>query len=501
VLLDPSQPVSGGNPLQVDSGLPNQDPCSVSGTDCSNANNDTGEATSYTTGSISSSQVSGIHSVATVYIKGGKLYMVNLTGSSHTPVQVSNLSNLCGLDQSSSQQLTDYSNIGSSWVLVGQPGPDNVCYDADDVQTLVQLSTPAGSAPPAVSNLQGAIAQHNASGAITGFFDGEGGSTITIVHRDASLGSPSTAATVASGGQVGVFQAGVQAIYFTGPLAGSAQQLFLATATGLSAPLYTFVNGDPHQAFKHAGSDTNNLYFADGNLILSLPRSGGTASTLTTLASGLALSGNIKLTSSRLVFQAASASNPATGGVYSVASNASNAAATALALNSQSGTSFTSVLLQVVDPSGLVYINETVGGTGGISNSALLVHDNGSGQTTLAGQWLGEVDSVSIANVNAQLQTVPASILFGAPGSGGSLSLSAYSSSSGTLSASLGSIANANFASGFGLAPYFQIIANVQYGSVSKNDAYIAGSSPLAAVSANNVTTGNNQGNNSYVGE
>lgn len=55
----------------------------------------------------------------------------------------------------------------------------------------------------------------------------------------------------------------------------------------------------------------------------------------------------------------------------------------------------------------------------------MLVHDDGSGSSSIPGQWLGETESTAVANVNAQLQTVPASILFGVPAAG-NLVLSSY---------------------------------------------------------------------------
>lgn len=508
MLLDPSQTVvSGTNPVQVDTGLPNQSPCSSG---CTGSNHDTDQATSYSTGSINSStgQVSGIHGVVVVYVKAGKLYMVNLlSGASHTPVQVSNLTNLCGLDAKSSQQLADYSNPTNSWVLVGQPGPDNTCYTSDDTEVAVQLSMSSTTTPPSVTGLSGAIAQHNASGAITGFFDGEGTSGITLVLRNASFGSPTTVATVSSGGQVGVFQAGLQTIYFCGPLTSSSPQLFQATATGLSSPLFTFVNGDPHSAFKHSASDANNLYFADGNVIHSIARSGGTVNTLTTLASGLTVnSSNIALTATRLVISASNTSGG--GGIFSVPNNASSATATVLAQD-VTGTNFTNVFVESVDPAGLVYINQTTGSSGGVSNTAISIHDDGTGASTIQGQWLGEADSTTIPNVNAQLQTAPSVVLresYSVNGTG-TASISSYNSSTGLFIATLGSIANVNNPStfGFGFAPYLGIISNVQYSTTSKNDAYIANvtsTNSLAAVSTNNASSGdNNSGNNTYVGE
>ncbi len=95
----------------VDSGLPNQNQAG--------RNVDTSQSAAFSTETFNGSGVAtSITSSLVAYVKGRKIYSVNLLGSSsQTPVQVSSLSDVCGFYQAGS--LSDLSNASNSWLEVG----------------------------------------------------------------------------------------------------------------------------------------------------------------------------------------------------------------------------------------------------------------------------------------------------------------------------------------------------------------------------------------------
>ncbi|HWU68707.1 MAG TPA: hypothetical protein VN046_07515, partial [Stenotrophobium sp.] len=86
-VLDPTTAISSGtNPRVADTGLPDQNPCNSGG--CTNS--DTSAQSSAIFGvtiNTSTGAATNIHPVLLAYIKGGKIFTLDLTSNSSTPVQ------------------------------------------------------------------------------------------------------------------------------------------------------------------------------------------------------------------------------------------------------------------------------------------------------------------------------------------------------------------------------------------------------------------------------
>ena len=504
VLLDPTaavtsnnSPTAGTNPQLVDTGLTAQPSAG------NNAPDDTNVYTAFETGTINSGtgSVTGIHSARAAYVKGGKIFTVDtVPGHPHTPVQVSNIANACGFSGGDATQLEDFATPQNSWLLVGQPGTDGTCYTTDDTMVAVKLTTAASAGGVAVAGLQGALALHDSTGAITGFLDAIHNSddTLTLQHRDVNFATPATLAATAAATDAKVANAGIGLIYFAFQAQGqTSYQLFsynVGTGT-LSGALYTFANGKP-QGFKNSAANASTFFFPDGDRVLRIPRSAttsGQAVLMTTLGGGLSID-QLALTSQRIV-GSASSNTSNSGLIFSVANTASNATATTVQSSGTNGTTVTIARLDAVDPSGLVYISLSVSGTSGTTASAVLIHDDGTGSSsTASAQWAGEVDSADIANVQTTLHNPPTAVLrdvvTNPSGQTGTHTLTAVSSATGVASSTLGSINNCGFVQGFGIGRYVGIAAQVVHTGASDLDAYFADIQTANSLSAVSTVDG-----------
>jgi len=155
-------------------------------------------------GTVSGTQVSGLRTRFTAYFKAGRLYRVDQVvadGSLPTPQLTStlNTSELCGsaglAAQSLAGQGTNLPNASRSWVFFQAPGPDTVCDNADDTYRAVRLDMAATDAPRTVAEPQ--VDVLNADGSFGGLVVRNG---TQMQKLDANLGSPVNLFTIATSG-------------------------------------------------------------------------------------------------------------------------------------------------------------------------------------------------------------------------------------------------------------------------------------------------------------
>jgi hypothetical protein len=495
--LNPAAAIAAGtNPAVVDSGLPNQNQAG--------RNVDTSQSAAFSTETFNGSGVAtSITSSLVAYVKGRKIYSVNLLGSSsQTPVQVSSLSDVCGFYQAGS--LSDLSNASNSWLEVGEPGADGLCFTSDDTTTLVHLSSSSSSAPvTGIAGIKSVAVELSSTGAITGFLDTElqANGTITLNQRNTSFGSPVSLGSFTNTA-LQISSPGLASTYVAGTISGqSSAQLFQVLSGSLSPSLYTFTN-NLSTTFQLAAGGGND-YFSDGGSILKL--SGSTVTTLLTVATGQTVGTYLIPTesASQLIFSSTDVAG--NGGIYS-ASTGTGSVATLLVpigvVTTNTNTSYVAADPASVDPSGLVYINQSTfvetGTTTTPSSSAIVV--KAGSPTVLAtypsASWAGEN---SVANGNGT-QVV---ILDTNSGSSNQQSLDAYASSTDTLLNHLGTVSNATATLSFGNGNYLAVTAFGAYpNNVSVTDAYLVNTSSagsLQAISVDNPTTGSDAGNNFYL--
>ncbi|MGH8505807.1 MAG: hypothetical protein ACRETM_07570 [Stenotrophobium sp.] len=486
-MLDPTSAISASNPRLADSGLPSQNPCNNGA--CGNGDNSHQSASFFAaTVSPATGAATNIHPALLAYVKGGKIFTLNLTSNSSTPTQVSSVSTACGF---SKDDLSDKANPGNSWLEVGLSGSDATCFTDDDTRVLVHLSQSAASAPVTIAGLQGAVTAYSSDGSIASFLDGvASGNNLLLEHRDSSFANPSTLLTAAPD-NVQVDHVGTHLIYVQAVPSGMATaSLFRYDVSGgtLSPALYTFVN-NPQGSNATDSADATNFYFYDGGSVLAIPRSATTSghtTVLTTLASGLSVS-DLEAVGDRIVITAvpSSGNSDSGSGVYSVSTSANGDTATPLlaATGAPSTGNFSFATLIAADPSGLVYINgQTFSTTAAPVSTALRVNADGSSpSSTSNAQWAGAVDGTSIANVNngdldkainpvAVLLDTLSNIVVSDGPTTATHTLSSVTSSTDAALQSLGSIDNGEFVFGGGLTPYAAILAQTSNGQF----AYIA---------------------------
>lgn len=479
-LFDPTQPVAAGtNPVSVDSGM--------------SSGSVLGLFPSYT-GTISSGAVTGIQGVRLAYVKNGVAYTVNtVVGDSHAPVQVSDLSGICGIGGYYSPEAGD--GLGG-WMLVTVPQPGGQC-SGPQAAYMVQMSTPSSGSAVAVPNDVSAVMStfDPDTGLISGFLDAKlnPDDSVTQELRDANFANPKTVETSAPGSAVQVDQAGATQIYLAYiPSGQTAAQLFsLNTATGaLTGPLYTFANGVPTWNYAGFHEDAANFYFIDGNDLVQIPRNAtGTGQTVTLAA--LVPPGDtpdvtaLDVTQKRVVVVLNSGTpvNPSYTAVSAAIGVASSGAPTLLAEG------LTSV--PFVAASGEVYYTNGAG--------ASVVQDDGTpGASMGAGtQWVGDTLVDSLPDLQTTLGADLATVELGTPPDGsGNESVVAYDASTAKAGNTLGQVPVAASVSSFGVRSGYLGIEAASPGQTSLS-SYVADSQ-----TANSIALVSNAGpdNNMFVG-
>jgi hypothetical protein len=426
---------------------------------------------------ISGSTWSNNRTTRLVYNKGsattgGQVFKLDLggTGSRVTPmpVRISAISDACllyGLG------LGDSAHVDNSAMLVEGAGPDHSCSArADNTFTVIRLSSL--SSDPGVAAPGRVITQTNdATGAITGFITIEGSTFSTLVHRDASLGSPSTLMSLANGTiDVSSLFSGSRVFIAVTPMGQTAPQLF-AYDTGLSPALYTFTvyTGSPGAPLRTSAWDATNFYFTDGNQVRRIARTAMTVSStlVGSVTSGETLSGQLFLdgASSRLVFTMANSSGQ--GGVFSLGTSASGATPTQLEVNpaSASGAVFTVA-------NGRAYINILTSTSGTVtSTTATAVGTDGSSLKTYAnGFWAGEASKTTF---NVDAGTFPPQFVLLATHASGNDTFSVFDEN-GNQGITLGTMnsTNPSKADAFEFGRYSLLEAQINRGSTSDYDVY-----------------------------
>jgi hypothetical protein len=241
------------------------------------------------------------------------------------------------------------------------------------------------------------------------------------------------------------------------PAGSSAAQLFrydeASNGTTLSPALYTFAVSHAQDLGLDGGdNDASDLYFADGNRLLSLPldaSAAGAAQLVATLPAG-AFIDDIYLgafSSTRLVFATENHGNNVPTGIYSVPKTASNATATILKLNS--ATAVASLVSVVGD---LAYINVDNPANGAVS--ALRISSDGASKLNTANAyWAGFSMPTSVDFSQASTNHfVPVRMLRATKSSSGD-TLRVVTASTGAIGRVLGTVAStAHSESVFGVA-------------------------------------------------
>lgn len=375
-------PLSPGNPVTVDVDLP--------------AGNDSFE--SLFTATVSAGTASDIRPVRLIYIKGMKVWKVNLErGQSHLPTQVSSIADACRL----SGIAENISTPDSSIVRIDTAGTDSICNTRDDTAFLVRADGAGPEFPLGIGQCCGNVGISNNSGALAGLLTTEGSgqdATVALNRRavDFSLVAPIATLQIAGGGQV--FSShprglGDQHIYLRMRRdVDSTFKLFrFNVATNSLTLLYDYGVGDA-TSFKapldQSPYDANNLYFVDGAKILKVPHAATGLNQHVLLETAPDPVGRLDQTSDRIVYEAHGSSG---GGVFSVPK--SGGSAITLAADDISTPTFS--FLQTVDR-GRAYIS-IQSGSSVISYAARVINADGTGRMdTPDAQWAGEVFETNI---------------------------------------------------------------------------------------------------------
>lgn len=415
-LFDPTVAVSGSNPATVDTGLA-PPPAGVVCHDCF------GQAEVFFTGTVSGSTISNVHGARLAYAKrgsgndtGGLVYKVNLTqGASHAPVRISALTDACRIVRT---ETGDLANVDATAVVVERAGTDTSCAaTTDNVAAVIRLDSAATDAalalPLALDTGNPLHAQTDATGAVTAYLSFETSAAdpaapILLVRRDASLGSPVTLLALAESTGANLERADLTHLFVTAHRGNSGQELYRVESDGnLSPLLYSFTGYNAGNPIQDGLRDATHLYFSDTNRLLRIPVDSVTqdAAILTTLDPGLRVENRVLDASTapgRIVFEAQDDSITLAGGVFSVAANAVNAAATVLAFNGDDQGGYAVLELAT---RGRAYINVAHHGGVPTYSDALVVGTDGSAPVTTAGAyWAGSTRATSF---NAATDFVP----------------------------------------------------------------------------------------------
>lgn len=275
-LFDPAQPMSGSNPITVDSGL----------------SPDAGFGV-LQKGTLSAGRLSAVENSLLGYLKGGQLFIVGLAATDdHTPRRVSKHGDICDVVQDARSLRVP----SRSWLLTVRAGADGLCESGDETGTAVRLDTPAGSAGKSPSGLRGLFANPTAKGDIAGLLTIErnsAGAGLALVRRSAAFGSPQPVLALASDTPSGdaIDHKELPAFFYfrLTPAGSTAQHLYRydRTANGLTlvGPLHTFAATGPDERGVSSGTaDPTHFYFQDGRTILRIPHDATGPATLQTVA-------------------------------------------------------------------------------------------------------------------------------------------------------------------------------------------------------------------------
>lgn len=458
-LFDPTLPASGTNPVTVDTGLA-PPPAGVVCNDCFN------QAEVFFTGTVSGSMVSNVHGARLAYAKrgggndtGGIVYKVDLVqGASHAPVRISALTDACRIVRAETNDLAD---VDATAVVVERAGADTSCdATADNVAAVIRLDSAAGDAalalPLALDTGNPLHARTDATGAVTGYVSFETSTAdpvapILLVGRDASLGSPVTLLALADTTGANLERADLTHLYVTAHRVDNSLELYRVESTGnLSPRLYSFAGFNAGNPIQDGLRDATHFYFSDANLLLRIPVDSTTenAAILTTLDPALRIENRALDASTvpgRLVFEAQDDSITVAGGVFTVAADAADAAATVLANNADGDGGFAVLELAT---RGRAYINVAHHGGMPTHADALMVGTDGSAPaTTASAYWAGSTRATSF-DAAADFVVPTASIFLATRadnGDGtGTDTLAQVDPASGATGAVLGSVTDAS---------------------------------------------------------
>ena len=401
-LFNPGMPLSGSNPMTVDTGLA-PPPVGVGCNDCFN------QAEAFFGGTIAGATISNLHASRLAYAKravgnaaGGMVFALNITqgAASNLPVRISSLTDACGIVGA---ETTDLTNVDNSPVVVERAGPDQLCStSADNLVTVIRLNTPATDAGINLSLVLDAgtalHAQTNALGVTTGYLSFElSGVDPILVRRDANLANPVTLLQMDQTTGANIVQTDLTHLFVTATPTLDSLKLYRIDSVGTLSPvLYSFTGFNAGNPMQDGLRDATHLYFSDANQFLRIPLDSVTdnAVVITTLDPDLRIKGNRALDSSttpgRLVFDAVDDSFTVLSGVFSAAVNASNVPATTLA-NFPDSLGGSATLLDAVQ--GRAYINLTTHDV--VPEDALRINTDGTGPVTTPGAYFAGGNSAT----------------------------------------------------------------------------------------------------------
>ena len=275
-LFDPTQPLSGSNPVTVDSGLATDPPFGV-----------------LRKGTLSGGRLRGVENSLLGYLKGQRLFTVGLAvADDRTPRLVSVHDDFCEVVQDARSIRTP----AKTWVLTRRAGADSACFTGDDVVTAVRLDTPPDQPGKSPAGLRRLFANHTATGSIAGLLTIEkspSGTGPALVHRSAGFGSPQLVMPLADSGALDDsrhYKEFPAYLYFKLTPAGtSVQQLYRYDRPGdglsLVGPLHTFAATGPDESRLSRGTaDLTHFYFQDGMTILRIPHNASGPAALQTVS-------------------------------------------------------------------------------------------------------------------------------------------------------------------------------------------------------------------------
>jgi hypothetical protein len=335
----------------------------------------------------------------------------------------------------------------------------------------------------------------NASdGSVAGFIGIEG-ATATLTYRDLNFATPKAvtlngAPVTPSNRQMTFHQRGTDLMFLVLSTAAGGTQLFrhdMSSSGTLTGPLYTFTNTAVDAS--DLTHDANNLYFSDGNKILSMPLSAtaaGQSTAVLTMSNAQTTIDNLHLTQSsgRIVFNATIPGSfpglPGPGsGVYSVPTGGGTATTLKTDTVDPQHQKFIFAFLLAVGGN-IAYINVNDGSTG--ASSAMRVNSDGTSPVTTANSsWVGFILPTTFNVGIGSFDSLPiTSLLKSTSGTtAGDIQLRLFAAATGAAGRIIGTVHNVaagSASAGFGAAigRYGVFSANISRGaSASDLDSFI----------------------------
>lgn len=478
-LVDPSQPLSGTNPVTVDTGLSAAD---VDG------------AHTLIAGSVSGTTVSNVRLPYLVYTKGGQVRRVNMTvGASNVPVRVSSIADACQLEN----QVEDFTNINLSRIRVSRRGADAACNTNDDTRTVVRLTASATTDAPVVTGLKWIQGIYSTSGALVGFLTIEG-ATRSLRHRDINFANPVVMFGLTSASYWREEIVLLRHIYLRATRTGQTQPGLYrydqaGNGTTTSVSLHTFTEQPTTPSYEFAAAyDSEYLYFGDANQVFRTPLDATSAAQTVLLATAPAGQNITEISapanSGSIVFSA-TGSSLFTGGVYAAPKLSNNVNAIALRTNSLSQGK---VATLVAASANLVYINYA-----NYLNSTIVavrINPDGTGAVNAANSfWAGSMLPSTIDFVASGPGDSPNLVLRVTKGAG-SDEVRLINAADGASRKIMGTIANPvsmQSSFGFGIGRYGAMGAAISRGGdVSDMDVFMFDVGVLNSLRAVSATVG-----------